>query len=70
MMPVFWENHGAVDAVLMGRFIAELNIEHFHKLLANEQSEARQNMLHRLLAEEEAKLAAIVTLSEDVIARH
>jgi hypothetical protein len=70
MTLVFLESHRAVDAVLMGRFVAELNIENFHKLLARERSEARQKMLHCLLAEEEAKLAAIVALSEDVSARH
>jgi hypothetical protein len=70
MTPLFWENHGAVDAVLMSRLIAELNIEHFHKLLVEERSEAARKGLRRLLAKQEAKLAAIVALSEDIIARH
>lgn len=41
----------------MDRSIARLNIEHFRRLLANETDETRRQMLLRLLAEEEAKLA-------------
>ncbi len=43
----------------MDRTVARLNIEHFRKQLAGEKDEARRQMLLRLLAEEEAKLAAI-----------
>jgi hypothetical protein len=36
--------------------IAKLNIEHFRRLIAKETDEKRLQDLHRLLAEEEAKL--------------
>jgi hypothetical protein len=39
--------------------VARLNIEHFRKLLAEETDEAKRRTLLRLLAEEEAKLAAL-----------
>jgi len=41
----------------MDRSIAQLNIEHFRRLLATETDETRRRTLLRLLAEEEAKLA-------------
>jgi hypothetical protein len=44
------------------RKIAELNIEHFRKLLATETDETKRRTLLRLLAEEEAKLAALTNL--------
>jgi hypothetical protein len=43
----------------MERTVARLNIEHYRKLLANETDETRRQILVRLLAEEEAKLASI-----------
>jgi hypothetical protein len=43
----------------MDKAIARLNIEHYRKLLANEIDEARRQTITRLLAEEEAKLAAL-----------
>jgi hypothetical protein len=43
----------------MDRTVARLNIEHFRKQLAAEQDEVKRETLRRLLAEEEAKLAAI-----------
>ena len=43
----------------MDKAIARLNIEHYRKLLANERDEIRRQALQRLLAEEEAKLAAL-----------
>jgi hypothetical protein len=43
---------GSVD-----RTIARLNIEHFRKRLAEETDENTRQMILRLLAEEEAKLA-------------
>jgi len=43
----------------MDRTVARLNIEHFHKQLAEEKDEAKRQMLLRLLADEEAKLKAI-----------
>ena len=41
----------------MDRSVARLNIEHYRRLLATETDETRRQMLTRLLAEEEAKLA-------------
>jgi hypothetical protein len=43
----------------MLRKVAQLNIEHFRKMLAEETDPAKRRTLTRLLAEEEAKLAAI-----------
>jgi len=40
------------------RFVARLNIEHLRDALARETDEARRQTLARLLADEEAKLAA------------
>ena len=37
--------------------IARLNIEHFRKLLVAERDETKQEVLRKLLAEEEQKLA-------------
>jgi hypothetical protein len=42
----------------MDRMVARLNIEHFRKQLVTEADEAKRQTLLRLLAEEEAKLAA------------
>ena len=41
----------------MDRSVARLNIEHFRRLLAKETDESRRQVIERLLAEEEAKLA-------------
>jgi len=49
----------AQGASAMDKFVARLNIEHFRKQLAREQDETRRRELLRLLAEEEAKLAAL-----------
>jgi len=43
----------------MDKAVAQLNIEHYRKLLATETDEMRHQTLQRLLAEEEAKLAAL-----------
>jgi hypothetical protein len=43
----------------MNRFVANLNIEHFRKQLAETADETKRLMLVRLLAEEEAKLARL-----------
>ena len=45
-------------ALLMDRTIAQLNIEHYRKLLAKETDEIKRATLVRLLGEEEAKLKA------------
>jgi hypothetical protein len=40
-------------------FITQLNIEHYRQKLLTEQVEERRQQIARLLAEEEAKLAAL-----------
>jgi hypothetical protein len=47
-------NGGAMD-----KTIARLNIEHYRKSLATERDEAKRQTLMRLLAEEQAKVAAL-----------
>ena len=49
----------AVSPRSIDRAIAQLNIEHFRKLLTQETDEAKRRIVCRLLAEEEAKLAAL-----------
>ncbi len=44
----------------MDKLVAQLNIEHLRKRLATETEESKRQMLRRLLAEEEAKLAALL----------
>lgn len=41
------------------RDIARLNIEHFRRLLTGEIDDTKRRIVLRLLAEEEAKLAAL-----------
>jgi hypothetical protein len=41
----------------MDKTVADLNIEHFKKLLAAETDPVKRRTIERLLAEEEAKLA-------------
>ena len=43
----------------MDKMIARLNISHYKMKLVTEQDEAKRQMLLRLLAEEQAKLAAL-----------
>jgi hypothetical protein len=43
----------------MDKFVARANIEHFRRKLAIETDEAKRQVLARLLAEEEAKLARL-----------
>jgi hypothetical protein len=43
----------------MDRFVARQNIEHYRRKLATEEDETKREMLLRLLAEEESKLAAL-----------
>ena len=54
----------AEDAVDQRIIIARLNIEHFRKQLVTEKDETRRQMLLRLLAEEEAKLAALDRMAD------
>ena len=46
----------------MDKFVANLNIAHFRKQLAEETDETKQLMFVRLLAEEEVKLAGLPTV--------
>ena len=43
----------------MPELIAKANMEHFEKLLQTETDPKKRAMIERLLAEEEAKLAAL-----------
>jgi hypothetical protein len=43
----------------MDKFVAQANIAHFRKQLAEETDETKRLMLARLLAEEEAKLSGL-----------
>ena len=43
--------------VIVDRTVADLNITHFRKLLADETDPVKRQTIDRLLAEEEAKLA-------------
>lgn len=45
----------------LDRTVAKLNIEHYRRLLATETDEARRQVLLKLLADEEGKLAAAGT---------
>jgi hypothetical protein len=45
----------------MDKTVAQLNIEHFKKLLAAEMDPVKRQTIERLLAEEEAKLALALT---------
>ncbi|GIL01316.1 MAG: hypothetical protein BroJett030_12150 [Alphaproteobacteria bacterium] len=48
----------------MDKIIARLNIEHFRKRLTDATDEAERETLRRLLADEEAKLKAIIEREE------
>ena len=43
----------------MDKFVAKANIEHYRRKLAQETDETKRQVLARLLAEEEAKLASL-----------
>ncbi len=45
----------------MDKMVARLNIEHFRKQLDAEKDETKRQMLLRLLDEEQAKLAALIS---------
>lgn len=46
--------------------IAQLNIEHFRRQLADEKDEVKRQILSRLLAEEEDKLAALTREKREI----
>jgi hypothetical protein len=45
--------------LVVDKFVAKANIEHFRQKLAIETDEAKRQLLARLLAEEEEKLATL-----------
>jgi hypothetical protein len=47
----------SIGGAVVDRSVARLNIEHYKRLLAQENDEARRQLLLRLLAEQEAKIA-------------
>jgi AraC-like DNA-binding protein len=53
-----------MNRAAMNRDVAHMNIEHFHRLLADETDQTRCVVLRRLLAEEETKLKAANDLAE------
>lgn len=51
---------GIAGSSSVDRAIAQLNIEHFRRLLREEEmDDAKRHLIERLLAEEEAKLASL-----------
>jgi hypothetical protein len=50
----------AYRRLAVDRTVARLNIEHYKKLLGTEKDDAKRQMLLRLLAEEEAKVASFL----------
>jgi hypothetical protein len=48
----------------MDKFVANANIAHFRKQLAEETDETKRLMLVRLLDEEEGKLAGLPTIRQ------
>jgi hypothetical protein len=49
-----------VETPAMDKTVAQLNIEHYRKLLCTETDLTKRPMLGRLLAQEEAKLAVLM----------
>lgn len=49
----------------MDELVARLNIEHYQKKLAEELDDTKRKTVLRLLAEEEAKLAALNAAQKD-----
>jgi len=54
----------------MDKTVANLNIEHYRKLLATETDGVRCETLRRLLVEEEAKLAALMDMPDSRKLKH
>ena len=57
-----WEEEHDKTECAMRKIITRLNIEHFRTKLVHERNDTRRNTLLRLLAEEEANLAALMNL--------
>jgi hypothetical protein len=60
-----WRGKPTGRAVLMDKYIAKANIEHFKKLIEAETDEQKRRVLEHLLAEEELKLAAAIKRRSD-----
>jgi hypothetical protein len=52
----------SVSKVSLDAIVARLNIERFCKIFPGEADETKRNMLVRLIAEEKAKLCALVAV--------
>ena len=57
-----WAEEHDKTGCAMRKTISRRNIEHFRTKLVDERNETKRNTLLRLLAEEEANLAALVNL--------
>ena len=60
-----WAEEHDKTGCAMRKTITRLNIEHFRTKLVDERNETKRNTLLRLLAEEEANLAALVNLPKE-----
>jgi hypothetical protein len=49
----------------MDKMVARLNIEHYRQQLAEQTDESKRQLLLRLLAEEEAKLASLTAPNQE-----
>lgn len=49
----------------MDKTVADLNIQHFRKLLETEKDEKKRQLIQRFLLEEEAKLAEAIKRQSD-----
>jgi hypothetical protein len=49
----------------MDKMVARLNIEHLRKQIATETDATKRQTMQRILAEEEAKLAALLNRSNE-----
>jgi hypothetical protein len=49
----------------MREFLARLNIQYFQRKLAEETDQLRRDMLQQMLAEEKAKLAALIAAKQE-----
>jgi len=60
-----WAEEHDKTGCAMRKTISRRNIEHFRTKLVDERNETKRNTLLRLLAEEEANLAALVNLPKE-----
>jgi hypothetical protein len=55
---------------MVDRFVAQHNIEHFRELISKETDEGKRQVLQRLLAEEEVKLARAIEAEKQRKEKH